>query len=380
MYRILKPILIVAAASLLISCGGRGKTVKTRSDFHQNPHADALVDRLFGMIASGKIMYGHQDDLAYGHTWRVEDWSADELTRSDVKAVTGDFPAVVGFDLGGIELGNEANLDGVPFDLIRKAAVTHHARGGVVTFSWHPRNPLTGGDAWDVSSDQVVKSILDGGEKHDEFMLWLQRLGDFLMSLKDENGDPVPVIFRPWHENLGSWFWWGGRLCTAEQYIALYRLTYDYVTVKRRLPSILWCYSPNSGVEPMEYMSRYPGDDIIDILGVDHYQYVGENGVKESEVQFAEQLKSTLVYMNVLAADHEKILAVTETGFEGIPDPEWWTGTLYPAIKDFPVAYVLTWRNAWDRPEHYYAPFTDSADADDFRAFHDNEQIVFLEH
>ena len=109
---------------------------------------------------------------------------------------------MVGFDLGGIELGNEANLDGVPFGLMRKAALTHLERGGIVTFSWHPRNPLTGGDAWDISSDQVVRSILPGGEKHAEFTLWLKRAADFIQSL----GPGAAVIFRPWHENIGSWF------------------------------------------------------------------------------------------------------------------------------------------------------------------------------
>ena len=85
---------------------------------------------------------------------------------------------VLGFDLGGIELGQAKNLDGVPFGLMRKAAQKHVERGGIVTFSWHPRNPLTGGDAWDVSSDQVVKSVLRDGEKSGEFKLWLRRAAD----------------------------------------------------------------------------------------------------------------------------------------------------------------------------------------------------------
>jgi Glycosyl hydrolase family 26. len=114
----------------------------------------------------------------------VEDWEADSLTRSDVKAVTGKYPAVMGLELGGIEMGDKASLDSVDFNLIRKAALTHAQRGGIVTISWHPRNPLTGGDAWDVSSDQVVKSLLEGGELHDLFMnVWLVRMGEFLESL-----------------------------------------------------------------------------------------------------------------------------------------------------------------------------------------------------
>ena len=171
----------------------------------------------------------------YGHAWKVEDVKNDPLERSDVKAVTGAFPAIVGFDLGGIEMGWDANLDGVSFDLMRRAAVTHAARGGVVTFSWHPRNPLTGGDAWDVSSDQVVASILEGGEKHDLFLQWLGRAADFLETLKDADGQPVAVLFRPWHEHTGSWFWWGGNLCSEQQYKDLFRLRGQLERLREKL-------------------------------------------------------------------------------------------------------------------------------------------------
>ena len=181
----------------------------------------------------GKIQYGHQDDLVYGHSWVVTDLENDPLERSDVRDVAEKYPAIVGFDLGGIELGNACNLDGVPFDLMRRAALKHVERGGTVTFSWHPRNPFTGGDAWDISSSEVVRSVLPGGAKHDEFMVWLQRAGDFLASL-----DGAPAIFRPWHENIGSWFWWGGRLCTADEYVALFWMTHDYLVKERGLTNL----------------------------------------------------------------------------------------------------------------------------------------------
>ena len=84
---------------------------------------EQLAGRLNALVADGKIAYAHQDDLAYGHTWCVEDWETDALERSDVKAVAGKYPAMVGFDLGDIEHGADKNLDGVPFGLIRKAAL-----------------------------------------------------------------------------------------------------------------------------------------------------------------------------------------------------------------------------------------------------------------
>src|SRR5690606_24598530 len=67
----------------------------------------AFLHRLQGE----RILFGHQDDLAYGVHWRYQSG------KSDVKDVAGDYPAVMGWDIGGIEYGHEVNLDAVPFDL-----------------------------------------------------------------------------------------------------------------------------------------------------------------------------------------------------------------------------------------------------------------------
>ena len=336
------------------------------------PGDKVLASCLKDAAEAGKVLYGHQDDLSYGHSWLVTDWESDALERSDVRDVSGKYPAVLGFDLGGIELGDAANLDGVPFGLIRKAALTHIDRGGVVTFSWHPRNPLTGGDAWDISSDQVVASVLEGGDKHGEFLVWLDRVADFLNSLGH-----APVIFRPWHENLGSWFWWGGKLCSADQYKALFRLTRDRLTEKG-VTNLLWCYSPNGPVSAGDYLSRYPGDDVVDILGTDIYEYVGQDDFETAGTRYVGQAREMLSTLETLAAERYKLMCFSETGLEGLVDPHWWTERLYPAIKGFPVCYVLTWRNAHDKPGHFYAPWKGFAGEDDFRAFCEMEDIVML--
>jgi mannan endo-1,4-beta-mannosidase len=335
---------------------------------------DQLVHTLFSYAESGKIAYGHQDDLFYGHTWKVEDWENDALERSDVKDVTGRYPMILGCDLGGIELGAEKNLDGIPFGLMRKAVQKQVERGGMVTFSWHPRNPLTGGDAWDISSTQVVKSVLPGGEKHAEFMLWLQRAADFIESI----GPDVPVIFRPWHENLGSWFWWGGKLCSDQEYKELFRATWLYFTKERGLTNLLWCYSPNGPIPPEVYMSRYPGDEFVDILGTDIYEFVGGGSLEEAGVRFQEQVKNMLSTLVALGDEHKKLICLSETGLEGIPDLKWWTGSLAPSIQDFPISYVLTWRNAWDQPGHFYAAWDGFEGAVDMKAFSELDNIVFL--
>jgi len=59
--------------------------------------------------------------------------------------------------------------------------------------------------------------------------------------------------------------------------------------------------------------------------------------------------------------------ALTETGYEKLPDATWWTQQLLPELKKYPVAYVMVWRNG--RPDHYYALYPGQASAADFRQF-----------
>ena len=79
---------------------------------------------------SGVYLFGHQDDAVCG-----VGWSGNE-NRSDVERVCNDYPALVGFDLGGIEKGDSVNSDGVPFSRIREEAIRHFDQGGMVTISW----------------------------------------------------------------------------------------------------------------------------------------------------------------------------------------------------------------------------------------------------
>ncbi len=368
---IMKIPVFIPAAMILFSCTGQQYQ-------HLDSGANALLSKMQKTVNDGKIMYGHEDALLYGHSWCSPD--RQDYDRSDVKDVCGDHPAVLGLDLGGIEHGDSNNLDLQSFDSVRDAAAAHFGRGGHVTFSWHADNPLTGGDSWDVSSSDVVGSILPGGQKHDEFMIWLSNLASFFDSLRDASGRRIPVIFRPWHEHTGSWFWWGRNLCTAEQYKSLWIMTHDYLAGERGLKNLIWAYSPNTGVDAAGYMERYPGDEYVDIFGFDCYEFHdGNSPLEQSNAAYTEQLRTALTFISELGKQHGKLIALSETGFEGIPYPQWWTEVLYPAIKDYPIAYVLTWRNACDRPTHFYGPFKGAGCEHDFIRFHNLEQIYFLQ-
>ena len=334
--------------------------------------AEGPAQRLEQAAAAGTPLYGHQDDLMYGHTWNANQEENPDLTQSDVKDVCGHYPAILGLDLGGLELGDTHNLDGNDFALMRRAAIAHYTRGGIITLSWHLRNPLTGGDAWDVSSDQVVASILPGGQKHELFAQWLDRIADWILSLETEDGAHIPVIWRPWHEHSGSWFWWGRNLCTDEQYNALWRMTYEHLVDKRGIDDMVWAISPNYMDRDFEqWETRYPGDAYVDIVGLDCYFF-------SDRETYIRQVRSGLASVQRFCGEHGKILAVTETGQEGLSDADWWTGALSPAIQGFPVSHVLTWRNASDRPTHLYAPYPGQASAEDFCAWIAQDRITML--
>ena len=92
-----------------------------------------------------------------------------------------------------------------------------------------------------------------------------------------------------------------------------------------------------------------------------------------------EQIGTSLAFMQEIAARHGKTIALTETGLEGIPYEKWWTEVLHPAIKSSGIAYVLTWRNACDRPEHFYSAYPGAACEQDFKEFCRLPDIVLLD-
>ena len=322
---------------------------------------EALLQRLRSLRTSG-IMFGHQDDPFYGLGWK---W---DRGRSDVLAVAGDYPAVMGFELGGIEMGDAKSLDSVPFVRIREELLAHVRRGGIATISWHPRNPLTGGTAWDNKNANTVRSILPGGDQHQKFQTWMLRLSCFLRSLKDEQGRPVPFIFRPWHENSGGWFWWGKGLCSAEEYKALWRCLQDRLLADG-LTNIVWSWSPNYGLKADD-LDSYPGDDRVDIIGLDAYQQ------SKDEQSFISTLNKDLATLCAFAKGSDRLVALTECGYQNLPDPTWWTRVLKPQIEKFPLSYFLVWRNADHR--QYFAPAPSTKDAPDFRKMVEDKKILML--
>ncbi len=118
-----------------------------------------------------------------------------------------------------------------------------------------------------------------------------------------------------------------------------------------------------------DFLLRYPGDNYVDLVSFDSYQYSDP----QKDSSFVKKLDSRLGILEDVAAEHGKIPALAETGYEAIPYTQWWTKTLWPAIGTHRLSYVLVWRNHGRQPNghmHYYAPYGGQASAADFREFY----------
>lgn len=316
--------------------------------------ARAELERKLRRLASlPAFALGHEDATAYGVGW------TNEPDRSDVKSVCGAHPAVHGWDVFGIELAAAHNGDGVDFEHMRRLIQAAHRRGGITTISWHAHNPVSGGNSWDTR--RAVRAVLPGGARHAQYRGWLQRVADYLESLRDEQGAPIPVVFRPYHEHTGSWFWWGKAHTDDDGFVRLWRFTVDFLRQERGLGQLLFAFSPGGGDihADADYLFRYPGDDYVDVFGVDYYyQSGGKRLTRLAEITVRQ------------ARRHDKIPALTEFGAQDglsrVRGAASWLerSFLAPLSRSetaLGIAYALAWRNA--HADHYFLPYPGHAGA-----------------
>jgi len=181
------------------------------------------------------------------------------------------------------------------------------------------------------------------------------------------DSDTIPIVFRPFHEMNGNWFWWGSAATTPANYRALYALTVNYI--RDRTKSVLFCWSPNI---PLDF-NYYPGDEYVDFVGLDYYEVTTST------------LRSQLGSLVDFADQHNKIAVLSETGnrVSGDNASLYWNNTMLPAIMEDPsqkawkISWILTWINAsWSFP---YVPHSLSGPSakNSFISFMQSPNIVF---
>ncbi len=362
--------LFILSFAIFLFDFGTAQNVKL-TDKSATKETKALYNNLQKNAVKG-CLFGHQDDMAYGT------FKKPAQGFSDVFDVAGDYPAVYGWDLG--RRNDLVNIDSVSFSKMKSWIKEAYERGGVNTISCHMTNFLTQSVTSKANHTQTVKAVLPGGAKHERFKLELDKIADFMKSLKGKNGESIPVIFRPWHQHNGDWFWWGKGSCTEKEYIALWQFTVEYLRDEKEVHNLIYAYSPDRSrmsIDKSEYLYGYPGDKYVDILGLDDYQDVGKSD-DSKEIQkknFVESLKLVIA----IAEEKEKIAALTETGDRSLSNPKWFVDILLmPFIKDASlrkIAYVMVWRNAGS--DQYYTPYLGHPATEDFLRFKAEPFIQF---
>ena len=296
---------------------------------------------------SGKhILFGQQDALTHGYDW----WGHRDSTHiCDLYQVCGHYPALYGYDFGG---GRDRYLN-----LERSVIMNSYQRGGVITFSQHMPNPVSGRGPRDTTLN--MDEILPGGAYHKNYTDILDRVGNFARNLKTAEGIPIPIIYRPFHEHTGNWFWWGEDYNTPGQFINLWRFTVDYLRDSLGVHNFLYAYSPDTVESAAHYLERYPGDDYVDILGIDIYRDVESNNLPA----FLKRIRMVVK----LAEEKNKVAALTETGYARHDIIDWWTGFLGQISKDSvarKISYLMLWANYHD--DDYFSIYPGNPSEPDF--------------
>ena len=355
--------------ALLILCMTAGHFLFAQIDKKATKETRNLYYNL-NTISKNHILFGHQHALEYGHGW------SNEPDRSDVKSVVGSHPAVVGIDFSGFSGQSKEKIE-IEKERLKKNVIATYERGGITTVAWHFNNPASGGgfywkDSVSVASMSLIK---EGGSHHEQYKEILKTIADFANSVKAKDGTLAPMIFRPFHEFDGDWFWWGKKYTSREDFIAVWQFTVSYLRDTLGVHNFIYGYSPdNRFISEEEYLERYPGDNFVDLFGMDDYGNFGRDGKYDLEAA-AKKLK----IISDVAIKKKKLAAFTETGLESIPNTTWWTETLLKVLKSekLELAYVLVWRNDIRSPTHYYAPYPGQVSVPDFIKFYDDPYTLF---
>ena len=165
--------------------------------------------------------------------------------------VTGKLPAIRGLDF----MSND-------FDGVAERAIEWDRKGGIVTICWHTGVDISGYNESKKDRPDFDKLLTPGTEEYETLMNSWDKAAKTLQYLRDEN---VPVLWRPFHEFDGKWFWWGKG--GPDNFVKLWRLMYDKFTNEYGLDNLIWVLGYSEKMRD----GWYPGDEYVDIVGSDNY-------------------------------------------------------------------------------------------------------------
>ena len=211
-----------------------------------NPKASAQAQSLYNFLCDtyGKnVISGQQES-----TWM----GSEDYEFNIIKNASGKYPALRGLDYMGDD-----------FSGCNRRAKKWYDMGGIVTICWHCGSNFSGSHTEAMNTDLNWNAALTEGTA--EYNTLIAGMDKGAKALKELQEAGIPVVWRPFHEFDGKWFWWGKG--GAENFKKLWRIMYDRYTNYWGLDNLIWslgyCGDVNSG--------WYPGDEYVDIIGADTY-------------------------------------------------------------------------------------------------------------
>ena len=249
-----------------------------------------------------------------------------------IEHVTGKQPALLGFELLSYSPNiNYFDADDECMEEVEKnygtlkRAWEWAEKKGLITFTWHWFSPLGGHSKsfFTVNTDfDVSKAVLDGTPENIALISDMDMMAGLLRPFCDKQ---IPILWRPFHEGEGSWFWWGSK--GTEPLKKLWRIMYNRYTNIHKLNNLIWVWN-----SPLP--ESYPGDDVVDIISRDMYPPAHEHNSRSEK--YYELIKIT---------EQPKIVLIGETGT--VPSPK--------EIVEEKVGWAsyMTWSHEYCVSENY---------------------------
>lgn len=196
---------------------------------------------------------------------------------------------------------------------------------GIVTLTFHWFSPIGGRDKsfYSENTDFDAEKILkENTPEREAFYRDMDVIAEELRKFQEAD---VPVLWRPFHEAEGDWFWWGAK--GPEVASGLYRMMYEYYTNVLHIDNLLWVWN-------CPVREAYPGDAYVDVVSVDVYlEEYDKTDYYDTYRNLIEQTSSN------------KVAALAEIGY--LPD------IALVEESHVPWAYYMTWSKGFCIGERY---------------------------
>lgn len=336
---------LVLAVVAFAACSKGKKSYDEIGDSGLTTRTENMQHNLLGYEERG-AMLGQMYATAEGIGWQ------GDSCHSDLNEVTGDNPAVVGYELAGIESGKATNIDGVDTTLIRHTAIDFMQRQGLAIMLW-------------TAPDPGANPLDDGSPANYRLKAWTLKIAAFLGSLHDDYGIKLPTLVYLYPAGLNKWY---DRL-SADDYRQLYAMTVEWLRDEGELTNAIFGFSnARTGITAEQFVERCPKQDI------DCVQLML---LSDNMDAYTQSLNSMTTELSAYCSSNTMPFGIY-TGLRGLADDEmFWSKTLLPVANRCRMSYIMLGRNHGDFQQgNYYGPYPGNKTSGDFVQLYNSERII----